>query len=109
MLDAPAFQQQGIELLLKTLRESQVPVNILSFGSLRTIAVAYNRDPALFHGKVGEIYISAGNASSDFSIPEVEWNVALDPLALVRMLRSDLPIAIYPCATNRSATDLGPN
>lgn len=107
MLDAPAYQQQGVKLLLKTLRESPVPVTIVSFGSLRAIAVAFNRDPALFRAKVAAIHISAGNALSVDSpeaanpltaIPRIEWNVWLDPLALARLLQSNLPIAIYPCA-----------
>ena len=33
LLDAPPFQQQGIELILNTLRESPEPVHIVSFGS----------------------------------------------------------------------------
>jgi len=94
MLDIPAFQQQGVELILKVLRESKEPVSILSFGSARPIAVAYNRDPKLFHEKVKQIHLSAGASSPDF----LEWNVGLDPNAVVCLLRSDLPIAIYPCA-----------
>jgi hypothetical protein len=123
MLDSPAYQQQGIQLLLKTLRESQVPVVILSFGSLRPIAVAYNRDPALFHAKVAAIHISAGTAYLDLkSVPIVdhpcvcdgpnfnrEWNVDLDPLAFIRMLRSDLPIVLYPCARRDGADKLDPH
>jgi hypothetical protein len=52
MLDIPAFQQQGVELILQVLRESKEPVSILSFGSARAIVVAYNRDPKLCHAKV---------------------------------------------------------
>jgi hypothetical protein len=33
MLDAPAFQQQGIELLLRTLLEAKDPVHSVPFGS----------------------------------------------------------------------------
>jgi len=123
MLDAPVYQQQGIQLLLQTLRESPVPVVVLSFGSLRPIAVAYNRDPALFHAKVASIHISAGTAYADLkSVPIVdhpcvcdgpnfnrEWNVDLDPLAFIRMLRSDLPIALYPCARRDGADKLDPH
>ena len=94
MLDIPSFQQQGVDLILKVLRDSKELVEILSFGSARPIAVAYNRDPALFHGKVRRIHLSAGATSPDI----VDWNVALDPNAIVRLLRSDLPIAIYPCS-----------
>jgi len=94
MLDVPAFQQQGVELILKTLRESKERVQIASFGSARSIAVAYNRDPALFRKKVKQIHLSAGTSAPVF----LEWNVALDTNAVVRLLKSDLPIAIYPCA-----------
>jgi hypothetical protein len=94
MLNVPAFQQQGVELILKVLRESKEPVSILSFGSARPIAVAYNRDPKLFHDKVKRIHLSAGSSSPDY----LEWNVGLDPNAIVCLLRSDLPIAVYPCA-----------
>lgn len=116
MLKAPAFQQSGVRLLLKILRESKRKVNILSFGSARIIAVAYNRDPDLLLKKVKMIYLNAGTASPDFefgndsganSIPGGEWNVALDKWAFIRLLRSNLPIAIYPPASKDGAFALG--
>jgi pyrimidine-specific ribonucleoside hydrolase len=102
-----AMEQAGIELLLETLRRSPQPVEVLSFGSARVLAVAYNRDPALVRRKIRLIHLSAGTASANYAlgsdaganaIPGGEWNVALDVLAFTRLLRSDLPIAIYPCA-----------
>ena len=101
MLDAPPFQQQGIELILKTLRESAEPVHIVSFGSARAIAVAYNRDPALFRTKLARLHLCAGGSSPP-APGYIEWNVALDPLAIVCLLRSDLPIALYPDAANNA-------
>jgi len=101
MLDAPPFQQQGIELILKTLRESPKPVHIVSFGSARAIAVAYNREPALFRAKLARLHLCAGGSSPP-APNYIEWNVALDPLAIVCLLRSDLPIALYPCAANNA-------
>lgn len=107
MLDAPGFEQQGVELLLQLLRESSGSVEILSFGSARILAVAYNRDSALLKQKIKQIHISAGTASKNHelgkdaganSIPGGEWNVALDVFSFTRMLRSGLPIALYPCA-----------
>jgi hypothetical protein len=95
MMDIPGFQQQGVELILKVLQESPEPVTILSFGSARPIAVAYNRNPQLFESKVKRILLSAGSSSAG----HLEWNVALDPNATVRLLRSHLPIDIFPCAT----------
>lgn len=93
MRDAPKFEQEGVDLLLRTLRESPVPMEILSFGSARPVAVAYNREPDLLMSKVRRIHLSAGATGPGF----MEWNVMLDPLAIIRLLRSPLPIAIYPC------------
>jgi hypothetical protein len=98
MLDAPAFQQQGIDLILKVLKDSPKPVHILSFGSARPIAVAFNRAPALLRSKVAAIHLCAGASAPDF----LEWNVALDRNAIVCLLRSRLPVALYPCAAGNS-------
>ena len=104
-LDVPKFQQSGIELILRVLRESSEKVEILSFGSARSLAAAYNREPKLFKEKVRRIHLSAGASSLEF----LEWNVMLDPNAIVCLLRSDLPIAVYPCGTGKGAFDKGPN
>ena len=93
MEDVPKFQQAGIELLLKTLRESKEKVDITAFGSARTIAVAFNREPDLLREKVNLLHLSIGASAP----VDVEWNVALDPHAFATMLRSGLPIALYPC------------
>jgi hypothetical protein len=98
MLDAPRFQQQGVELILKTLRDSPTAVHIVSFGSARAIAAAYNREPELLRKKVACLHLCAGQSSPP--IPNYrEHNVALDPLSIVCLLRSDLPIALYPDAS----------
>lgn len=98
---------QGVELFLNTLKSSKKPVTVLSFGSARVLAVAYNRDPKLLHAKIKKIHLCAGTASANFAlgndaganaIPGGEWNVALDLHAFNRILTSDLPVAIYPCA-----------
>jgi hypothetical protein len=93
MEDIPKFQQTGVELLLKTLRESKEKVDITVFGSARTVAVAFNREPALLREKVNLLHLSVGASAP----VDIEWNVALDPHAFVAVLRSGLPIALYPC------------
>jgi hypothetical protein len=105
MLDASGFEQAGIDLLLRTLDESDTAIQVTSFGSARPIAVAYNREPELIRKKVTTIHLCAGASSPDF----LEWNVALDPHAFVRMLRSDLPVAVYPAATARGPFAYGPH
>jgi len=103
MPNLPAFQQWGVQLILDTLRRSDQKIDIVSFGSARPIAVAYNREPDLLRGKVRCIHLCAGASSPDF----LEWNVQLDPHAMVCVLRSDLPVAIYPCATQDGPFALG--
>lgn len=95
MLDVHPFQQQGIELIINILEKSDEKVEIAVFSSVRALAAAFNRKPELFYEKVSRIHISAGASSPDF----LEWNVELDPYAFICLLRSNLPIAIYPCAS----------
>ena len=99
------FESAGITLLLDTLRASEQPVEIVSFGSLRPLAVAFNRDPNLLKAKVKRVHVCAGASSTAY----VEWNVLLDRHAFARVLRSGLPIALYPCATENGPFALGPN
>jgi pyrimidine-specific ribonucleoside hydrolase len=105
MLDVPKFQQQGVELILRVLRDSAAKVEILSFGSARPVAAAYNRDPNLFRKKVRRIHLSAGSSEPGF----LEWNVLLDPKAIVCLLSSRLPVALYPCGTKDGAFAYGPH
>jgi hypothetical protein len=105
---APKFQQAGIELLIATLKASEDQVDIVSFGSCRSIAAALNREPALLLDKVRRVHVSAGTASANYelgasqehnTIPGGEWNVALDLQAFRRLLASELNLGLYPCAS----------
>lgn len=104
MTDAPPFQQQGVDLLIRTLQASPQPVEVVSFGSARPLAVAWNRAQTVLREKIRRVHLCAGASPAGF----LEWNVQLDPHAFVRVLDSDLPVAVYPCATEHSAFDLGP-
>ena len=95
MLNIPGYQNQGVDMLLDTLEKSDEPVAISVFGSLRALAVAYNRNPQLLLDKVKMVHISASSSTPDY----LEWNVLLDPHAFVCVLRSKLPLTLYPCKT----------
>lgn len=103
MLDASPLEQAGVSLLLETLRRSRGKVDIVSFGSAKPVAIAYNRAPHLMRAKVRLVHLCAGSSEPPF----IEWNVELDRAAFIRVLRSDLPVAIYPCATGESPFALG--
>ncbi|GAB3948882.1 hypothetical protein GCM10029976_080880 [Kribbella albertanoniae] len=86
MCDAPPAQQRGIDLLIHALADSPEPVHLLSFGSARPVAVAYNRAPKLFREKVARVHLSAGTA--------------MDPQAVIRIVDSGLPLSLYPVAAD---------
>jgi hypothetical protein len=88
----PAAAQAGVELLLRQIRESRTSVTIFTAGSLRDVAAAYNRNPALFREKVARLYINAGHSSGG-----KEWNVDLDRYAYVRIMTSELSVYWVPC------------
>jgi hypothetical protein len=90
--DQPKEAQEGVELILKALRESEKPVTLFATGSLRDLAAACNREPALFQSKVARFYVNAGDTAGI-----VEWNVGLDPHAFVRIMNSSLPVYWMPC------------
>lgn len=94
--DVPHYQTRGIDLLFDVLENSDRPVHIVSTGSCRPLAVAYNRNPELMcSDKVAAVHIAAGSTSDEF----MEWNIALDSLAASRVFKSDMNIILYPCAT----------
>ena len=89
----PAEYQQAVELLLKVLRESGEPVHVITTGSVRDVAAAFNREPELLRAKVAALYVNIGNSS----LGGDEYNVALDRAAYRRLLQTGLPIYWYPC------------
>ncbi len=91
-MEDPKAHQQGIDLILKCLRDSKVPLVLFTTGSLRDVAAAFNREPELLKDKVSRIYVNAGWVGK-----EIEWNVKLDPLSFVRVMNSGLPVYWVPC------------
>ncbi|MHC4184053.1 MAG: nucleoside hydrolase [Planctomycetota bacterium] len=86
--------QDGVELILKSLKASKGPVSIITVGSLRDIAAGYNRSPDLFKTKVDRMFIFIGEASEK---GHVEYNVGLDKNAYIRIMNSGLPVYWVPC------------
>jgi len=89
----PAAHQAGVELMLRVLREAESPVTIITVGSLRDVAAAFNRAPDLFRKSVAGLFVFIG--AVDTAKPG--WNVSLDPHAFVRVMNSGLAIHWVPC------------
>ncbi|GHT61662.1 hypothetical protein FACS189451_04190 [Bacteroidia bacterium] len=97
----PEAYQKGVELVLKTLRESDEKVTLFLVGSCRDFAAAYNREPELLKQKVAAVYVNAGNGPDGI---QVEWNVFADPQAYVCLMNSGLPIYWSPCFSKEERT-----
>ncbi len=93
----PAAFQGGVNLILTTLRQCDDPVTIVSVGSLRDVAAAVNRDPALCAQKVDRLYCFIGDAYSGPGFTFREHNVTLDVNAYRAIMRSGLPVYWVPC------------
>ena len=94
--------QSGVNLILRTLRESDQRVVIITVGSVRDVAAAFNREPALFEQKVDRIYVNAGNSG----VGDFQWNPFLDPQAYLRLMQSNLPIYWAPSFDGRGSPEL---
>ncbi len=104
-LEQGAEFQRAVELILTVLKESPTPVNIVTVGSVRDVAAAFNREPDLFRAKAARIMMFIGEASTDY----MEYNVTLDPHAYVCLMRSGLPIYWVPCFDGRVAEGIMTN
>jgi hypothetical protein len=93
--DRPAREQAGVNLLLRALRDSPIPVVISVLGSSRLVTAAFNRDPQLLKEKVKTVLLNAGTSTKSGN----EYNVRMDPSAYAGLLRSGLPVDWFPCWT----------
>jgi hypothetical protein len=94
-LDQDSVCQKGAIMILDLLRKANERVVLLTVGTARDIAAAYNRDPGLFRRKVSRIYLNAGV----FGFPPGRFDVNLlkDRNALVAIMKSGLPVYWAPC------------
>ncbi len=92
--DAPVRDRAGVNLILRTLRESSDPVAISVVGSSTDVALAANTAPDLFKEKCRAVYLLAGTGTTD---PEKRanycYNVRLDRTAFRSCF--SLPCPLY--------------
>jgi len=84
--------QDGVDLILQTLRESKEKVTFTIVGSARDVVAAYNRDPEVFRRKTERIYFDDGNSGGG----DFQWNPLLDSQAFIRLMTEDLPVYWCP-------------
>ena len=86
--------QEGCNAILNIMKISRKKVILITAGSLRDVAAAYNRDPDLFHRKLDRLIIFAGEAEN---LSFLEYNVTLDKNAYIRVMNSIRNIYWVPC------------
>ena len=92
-LDEDPRYLAGVELIIKVLRESPVPV-IIKLSTGTDFAVVFNREPELVRKKVAAVYMSAGHGGSG---PSKEYNVIMDPVGYERVFQTGVKIYWNPC------------
>lgn len=90
----PTLNRAAPTAIVDTLKASTVPVTIVTVGSLRDVAAAYNTDRDLFRAKVGRVVVFAGDATAT---TYTETNVWLDTYAFLTVMTSGVPIRWVPC------------
>ncbi len=85
--------QGGVRLILEVLEHAPEPVTIITVGSLRDVAAAFNRRPDLFSRNVARVMAFIGEASAETR----EWNVGLDPAAFIRVMDAVPELWWVPC------------
>jgi len=103
---ATNIEIQGVNWLLKTLRESEKPVVINIVGAATNVAVALKKEPELFKKKCKAIYLNAGSANS-IKDRKLEYNVKLNPLAYAAIFDAPCPVYWMPCTTRTNIGEVG--
>ncbi len=96
--NATLTDHNGVRMVLDILKNSTKPVVINMTGSCRDIAIAGNKEPALFAKKCAGVYLNAGTGSPKRDkATRLEYNVTLDRSAYAAIF--DLPCPVYwmPC------------
>lgn len=109
-LPDPDFAVQNmtaIELIAKTLRESDDPVTLVVTGPMTNIALFLRVYPEL-KGKIARIVFMGGAMGLGNWTPSVEFNIYVDPEAAKIVLNAGIPLTMAPLNVTHKAQILKP-
>ena len=82
--------EHAVDYLVRTYKESEEPIDLVTLGPLTNIAMALQREPGI--GKrINSIVMMAGGIDSGNSTAAAEFNIWVDPEAADIVFRSDIP------------------
>jgi len=98
------LRKDGVQLLIKTVKNSRQPVTLLCIGSLTNLALALQKDPAI-KKNIHRVVIMGGALNVPGNVQEIEkyshnktaeWNFYFDPEAARQVFAANLPIELVP-------------
>ncbi len=90
--DAPVVD--SVDLILKTVRESEEALTIVAIGPLSNIAIALAKEPGIAAG-IREIVMMGGSCRAQGSRGLAEFNVLVDPFAAALVFNAGIPVTMF--------------
>jgi purine nucleosidase/pyrimidine-specific ribonucleoside hydrolase len=88
-----ASPEHGVDLLIRTVRESPEPVTLVPVGPLTNVAMAFLRAPEIKAG-LARIVLMGGAAGQGNVTPSAEFNIYVDPEAAAIVFGAGVPITM---------------
>lgn len=85
--------EHGVDLIIRTIKESPEPVTLVPVGPLTNIAMAFLRAPEIKEN-ISRIVLMGGAAHVGNVTPSAEFNIYVDPEAASLVFESGLPITM---------------
>lgn len=85
--------EHGVELLIRTVKESPEPVTLVPVGPLTNVAMAFLQAPEI-KANISRIVLMGGSASGGNVTPSAEFNVYVDPEAAALVFEAGVPITM---------------
>ena len=95
----------AVDFLLDQIRKNPGEITLIAVAPLTNIGAAIDRDPATFKklkrvvlmgGSIRLGYDEFGTLSSTIRPPDAEYNIAMDPAAAQKLVKSGVPIYMMP-------------
>ncbi|MFN8523302.1 MAG: nucleoside hydrolase [Chloroflexota bacterium] len=85
--------EHGVDLIIRTVRQSPEPVTLVPVGPLTNIAMAFLKAPDI-KANVKRITLMGGAANMGNATPAAEFNIYVDPEAAAVVFSSGVPITM---------------
>lgn len=98
--------EHAVSFLVRTLRQTQTPIDLCAIGPLTNIAAALILAPEIAE-KIGTLYVMGGGLYIGNRTPVAEANFADDPEAAAKVLLSGVNLLIGPIEANEAGATYG--